>query len=206
MKKIIFFFFLLTPFMVFGQIGLKAGYNYAKVSKASDINAGNKSGYHAGVFFAPASKKLLSSRSELLYSHQGYNYKTSSSDGEVDLDYIQVAQFASVNLTKYISVLFGAQTAYLVSATVDSSKNSTSNGTENAIMDLYNRVDYGYSIGVEGHPVLGLIVGVRYNVSLAKIYKDIQSGQRPSFTSEDAKNNVLQLSVGWRFGSKAMKK
>ena len=73
-------------------------------------------------------------------------------------------------------------------------------------MDLYNRVDYGYALGVEVHPIAGLIVGARYNVSLAKLYKDIQSMQRPSFTSEDAKNNVVQISVGWRFGAKANKK
>ncbi len=73
-------------------------------------------------------------------------------------------------------------------------------------MDLYNRIDYGYSLGAEIHPVMGLIIGVRYNVSLAKVYKDVQSFQRPSFTSEDAKNNVIQLSVGWRFGKNDMKK
>jgi opacity protein-like surface antigen len=67
-------------------------------------------------------------------------------------------------------------------------------------MDLYNRFDYGYALGVEIHPVAGLIIGVRYNVSLAKVYKDIENLQKPSFTSEDAKNNVVQLSVGWRFG------
>jgi hypothetical protein len=72
-------------------------------------------------------------------------------------------------------------------------------------MDLYNRVDYGYALGAEAHPIAGLIVGARYNVSLAKVYKDLQNFQRPSFTSEDAKNNVVQLSVGWRFGAKRNK-
>jgi hypothetical protein len=38
------------------------------------------------------------------------------------------------------------------------------------------------------------------------VYKDIQSFQKPSFTNEDAKNNVVQVSLGWRFGSKADKK
>ena len=48
---------------------------------------------------------------------------------------------------------------------------------------------------------MGLLIGARYNVSLAKVYKDLQSFQQPSFTSEDAKNNVVQLYAGWRFGS-----
>ena len=63
-----------------------------------------------------------------------------------------------------------------------------------------------YALGAEVHPVLGLIIGARYNVSLAKVYKDLQSLQRPSFSSEDAKNNVVQIFAGWRFGSSKNKK
>lgn len=194
--------FTFLPFVLFAQIGIKGGLNFAKVSKASDINAGSRSGFHVGVFLAPASKKIISSRTEVLFSRQGYDYKTSSNTGNVDLDYIQLGQLMSINVTKYISLMFGAQTAYLVSANVDSSNNAnTGNAYANGIMDLYNRIDYGYALGVEAHPIAGLIIGVRYNVSLAKVYKDIQSFQRPSFTSEDAKNNVVQISVGWRFGT-----
>jgi hypothetical protein len=152
------------------------------------------------VFLAPASKSIISSRTELLFSRQGYNYKTSTNTGDVNLDYIQMGQMISINITKYISLMFGGQTAYLVSAQVDSSSSTGNNTYQNSLMDFYNRVDYGYAVGAEIHPVNGLIIGARYNVSLAKVYKSIQSLQRPSFTSEDAKNNVVQLSIGWRFG------
>jgi hypothetical protein len=202
MKKIMVCLLTFLPFVLLAQIGIKGGLNFAKVSKASDINAGSSSGFHVGLFLAPASKKIISSRTEVLFSRQGYDYKTSTNTGNVDLDYIQLGQLMSINITKYISLMFGAQTAYLVSANVDSSNNvNTGNSYANGIMDLYNRIDYGYTLGVEVHPVMGLIVGVRYNVSLAKVYKDIQSFQQPSFTSEDAKNNVVQISVGWRFGT-----
>ena len=100
--------------------------------------------------------------------------------------------------------MLGAQTSYLISAQADSSTSSGS-GTEKSIMDLYNRIDYGYAVGVEIHPVLGLVIGARYNVSLAKVYKDLQNMQAPSFTSQDAKNNVIQISVGWRFGKQPKK-
>lgn len=208
MKKIIFCLLLIFPCRMFAQIGIKAGVNFAQVSKASDINAGNKSGFHVGLFLAPPTKKIISSRTELLFSRQGYDYKNGTKTGDVNLDYIQMGQLMSINITKYLSLMFGAQTAYLISAKVDSSNGGTSGGSsyERSVMDLYNRMDYGYALGAEVHPVMGLIIGVRYNVSLAKIYKDIQSFQRPSFTSEDAKNNVVQLSVGWRFGKTAKKK
>lgn len=197
MKKLL-FFSTIIPCCLNAQIGIKAGLNFANVSKASSINSSSRSGFHAGIFLAPASKKIISSRTETIFSRQGYDYKTSTNTGNVNLDYIQMGQLMSINITKYFSLMFGAQTAYLVSAQADSSNGG--NSTENKMMSLMNRVDYGYAAGAEIHPVMGLIIGVRYNVSLAKVYKDIQSFQRPSFTSQDAKNNVVQLSVGWRFG------
>jgi hypothetical protein len=206
MKKLIFFLLMMVPFYLFAQIGIKAGLNFAKVGNASDINSSNKSGFHVGLFLAPPSKKILSSRTELLFSRQGYDYKTSTTSGDVDLDYIQMGQLMSINISKYFSLMFGGQTAYLISAQADSSKSGGASSPYSGIMDLYNRVDYGYALGAEIHPVMGLIIGVRYNVSLAKIYKDVQSFQRPSFTSEDAKNNVIQLSVGWRFGKNSKEK
>jgi hypothetical protein len=199
MKKIIFTLAMLLPFLLHAQIGIKAGLNFANVSKASTINSSSRSGFHVGLFLAPATKKILSSRTEILFSRQGYNYKSGTNTGNVDLNYIQMGQLMSVNITKYFSLMFGAQTAYLVSAQVDSS--TSGNSTENKMMNLMNRIDYGYALGAEVHPIKGLIIGVRYNVSLAKVYKDLQSLQKPSFTSDDAKNNVIQISVGWRFGS-----
>ena len=199
MKKSITFLLLCLSFFAQAQIGIKAGLNFANVSKASSINSSSRSGFHAGILLAPASKKIISSRTELIFSRQGYDYKTSTNTGNVNLDYIQMGQLMSINITKYISLMFGAQTSYLISAQVDSSNGGS--GTGNQIMDLYNRIDYGYALGAEVHPVMGLIIGARYNVSLAKVYKDIQSLQRPSFSSEDAKNNVVQLYIGWRLGS-----
>ena len=196
---------LILPNVLFAQLGIKAGLNFAKISNAKEINKNSKSGFHAGLFLAPAGRNIISSRTELLFSRQGYNYQTSTLSGDVNLDYIQVAQFMSVNITKFVSLMFGAQTAYLVSAATDSVSNAGSSAEEK-FMDLYNRVDYGYAVGAEFHPVAGLVLGARYNVSLANVYKDLQTTQRPSFTTEDAKNNVIQISAGWRFGKTKTKK
>ena len=202
MKKMIFLSVLIFPCIINAQVGIKAGMNFANVSNASSINNSSRSGFHIGVFLAPPSKRILSSRTELVFSRQGYDYKTSNNTGNVNLDYIQMGQMASINITKYVSVLFGAQTAYLVSAQADSTKNTGGTGSFSGIMNLYNRIDYGYALGAEVHPVMGLVIGARYNVSLSKIYKDLQNLQQPSFTSADAKNNVVMLYAGWRFGGR----
>ncbi len=200
MRTLILAVAFMIPCCVLGQIGIKAGLNFANVSNASSINNSNKSGFHVGVLLAPPSKKILSSRTELIFSRQGYDYKNGTNSGDVNLDYIQMGQMMSINITKYFSLMVGAQTAYLISAQVDSSTNGSSGMPANKLMDLYNRIDYGYAVGVEVHPVMGLLIGARYNVSLNKVYKSFTTGQMPSFSAEDAKNNVVQLFVGWRFG------
>ena len=204
MKKLFIYLLLSLPLPLMAQIGIKGGLNFAKVSKASEISSSNKAGFHAGIFLAMPSKKMISSRTELIFSRQGYDYKNATTTGNVNMDYIQMGQLMSINITKYFSLMLGAQTSYLISAQADSST-GTGSGPEKSIMDLYNRIDYGYAVGVEIHPVLGLIIGARYNVSLAKVYKDLQNMQAPSFTSQDAKNNVIQISVGWRFGKQTKK-
>lgn len=207
MKKIIIAILLLIPVLLPAQIGIKAGYNFATVSKAKDIGSNSRSGFHVGVLMAPPSKSIISSRSELIFSKQGYDYKSGTNTGTVNLNYLQFGQMMSVNITKYFSLLLGAQTAYLLNGSVDSTTNNSSGyGMANSFMSLYNRFDYGYAVGAEVHPFKGLLIGTRYNVSLNKLYESQQTGQRPSFTAEDAKNNVVQLYVGWRLGKSSDKK
>lgn len=200
MRKVLFTLLLSLPCAAFAQMGIKAGYNFAKVTKASNINSQSKSGFHIGGFYGSVSKRIVGSRSEFIFSRQGYNYQNGTS-GDVSLDYVQMGQMMTISPIKQFTLMFGAQTAYLLNASVDSTSNTGSaSGSEKNLLDFYNRVDYGYAVGFEIHPVGGLLIGARYNVSLAKVYKNMQNMQPPSFTASDAKNNVVQLSIGWRFG------
>lgn len=203
MKKQIFTLLFLYPFLLQAQFGIKAGLNFANIGNAKEINSSSKSGFHAGIFLSPSSKKLFSSRTELIFSRQGYNFKTSTNTGDVNLDYVILSPLLGINITKFVQVQIGAQTAILVSANPSNNDGSAIvvPGFEK-LMDLYNRFDYGYALGVELHPIKNLLIGARYNVSLTKVYKSLQSFQQPTFTSADAKNNVIQLSAGVRFGGK----
>ncbi len=201
MKKTILFILLFSPFFVHAQIGFKAGLNFANVSKASSINNSSRTGFNIGLLLAPPSKKILSSRTEFTFSRQGYNYKTSTNTGSVNLDYIMLPQYMCINITKYFQIQLGAQMAYLISASADSTSSyGGSSGSGSKILDLYNKFDYGYGGGVEVHPVSGLLVGARVNISLGNLYKDVQNGQAPSFSSINVKNNVFQIFAGWKFG------
>ena len=199
MKKLIFCLLIVSPCFLFAQLGVKSGVNFANVSDASSINSSNRSGFMIGAFFTPKSKRLIVYRTEVIYSRQGYDFKTSTKTGNVNLDYILMPQLMGINITKYIQLQLGAQMAFLINAKADSTTSTGSTGPYDQVMSYYNKFDYGYAIGAEIHPGKGLLIGARYNVSLGKLYSDIQSGQRPSFSAEDAKNNVVQVFAGWRF-------
>lgn len=186
-------------------IGIKAGFNFSNVTNASQINAGSRTGYHFGILFAPPSKSIISSRTELIYSRHGYNYSdsTAKATGSIDLDYIMLAQYMCINITKYVQIQFGAQTGYLLHAKADSGQMSTGNASADQMLSLYNRFQYGYGGGVEIHPYSGLLIGARYSISLSNLYSTTfysGGGGMPSFVPNvNLKNNVLQIFAGWRF-------
>jgi hypothetical protein len=201
MRKFIATILIAFPVFCFSQVGIKAGLNFANVTGVESFNSSKESGFHIGVFLAPPSKSIISSRTELLYSRQGYNYTTGTNTGTVNLDYIMIPQAMAINVTKYASILFGFQMAFLINAKADSTNDIPGLPAQyQSLMDYYNRFDYGLGLGVEFHPIKGLLVGAKYNISFSKLYKESESGQMPSYADLDAKNNLVQIYTGWRFG------
>jgi opacity protein-like surface antigen len=200
MKKIIIILLLAIPFLSFGQIGIKAGLNFSNVTNTSSISHSNRTGYNIGIFLAPKSKSIISSKTELILSKQGYNYSTNSVDGTVDLLYIMLPTYMCINITRFFQIHIGAQMAYLINAKADSKTTSGSTSPISDAMQYYNRFDYGLGGGVEIHPFKGLLIGTRMNISLANLYSNAASGQMPSFASVNVKQNLFQIYTGWHFG------
>ena len=226
MKKVIIIVCLL-PTLCFGQddpnqkkpekkksvkrslgFGIKGGLNFANVRGASSVNTSHQTGFMGGAFMAPPSTGFMGYRSEIIYSKQGYNYATQSNAGQIDLDYIILPNLMTFNITKFVQLQVGGQMAFLLNAKSDSTKGTTS-GSYGGAMDLYNKFDYGFAGGVEIHPIKGLLIGARVNVSMGNVYKDpskYQSGTPPPGLPagmpqipKDIKNNVLQVFAGWIF-------
>ena len=191
-----------SPLLTYSQFGIKGGLNFAKVTKASNINADNTAGFHAGVFLDPETKNVLGFRSELIYSRQGYDFKSGTTTGSVKLDYLLLPQLMEINITKYVALQLGAQMAFLLNAKADSSKTSTTgNAQADKLIDLMNRFDYGAAGGIEVHPFKGLLFGARINISFSNLYKDPSTitTQQNFFPEVDARNNVVQVFAGYRF-------
>ena len=191
---IICFLSLFIPAIVSAQlkIGVKAGLNFANITNASSIKAGAHTGYMIGGYISPKPKKLLGFRSEIILSRQGYDYKTNTNSGNVNLDYLLLPELITLNFTKLVQLHAGLQAAFLLNANVD----STGSGS-GSLFDYFKRFDYGVVGGIEVYPILGLFVGGRINIS----FNDVSvGGNRPNFIPDvNAKNNVVQLYAGWRF-------
>jgi len=210
MRKTFLALVIIFPVVAYSQIGIKAGLNFANVTNASDINASSQTGFLIGLYLAPPSKGLISSRTELVFSRQGYSYASNTNTGNVNLDYILLPQLMGINITKLVQLQIGFQMAFLINAKADSNTASNSTNPYAKMMDYYNKFDYGFAGGVEVHPFKGLLIGARYNLSLGNLYKDPSSyppGTPPDFIPKvDVKNNVLQLYAGWTFGKQSSKK
>jgi hypothetical protein len=197
--------FILLPCIAQAQIGIKAGANFSNVVSASQVNPGNQAGFVAGLYLAPPVKGIIGSRTELLFSKQGYSYASGTTSGNVNLDYLVIPQFMTINITKFLQIQLGGQMAFLLNAKADSSASDGSKASYGNVMSYYNKFDYGFGGGVELHPVGGWIIGARYNISMAKIYSSMETGQMPSFSAADAKNNLFQVYSGWTFGGNSKK-
>lgn len=202
MKKLLIIVLVFCPISLMAQIGLKGGINFANVTNVSSINNSSNTGFAVGVFIAPKSPKLFGYRSEILYSRQGYSFETNTNTGKVNLDYILLPQLTTINITRFVQIQLGAQMAFLIN-----SKASESNGLPGSygkLMDYYNKFDYGVAGGLEIHPIKGLLIGARYNLSLGDLYKNMgvnNPGAMPSFIPEvNVRNNVVNIFAGWHFG------
>lgn len=193
MKKLILILLCFLPLLLKAQlkIGLKAGINFANVTNQAGINADNYTGYMFGGYISPKPKKLIGFRSEIILSRQGYDYKSSTNTGKVNLDYLLLPQLITINFTKKAQLHLGSQLAFLLNAKVDSGSNSSG-----SLFSYFKRFNYGLVGGAEISPIFGLFFGARLNFSM----NNMNSGSSgPNFIPKaNVKNNVVQVYAGWR--------
>ena len=177
------------------SIGIKGGLNFANIADASDINNSSKTGYMLGGYIGPKKRTGFGFRSEIILSRQGYNYKTNTNTGNVNLDYLLLPQLFTLNFTKLVQLHAGGQVAILLNANVD----STGGNNNGSLLEYFNRFDYGIVGGAEISPLLGFFIGARLNISLSAANKNASANWPDFIPKVDTKNNVVQVYTGWRF-------
>jgi Outer membrane protein beta-barrel domain len=196
------------PLCVFSQdkpeFGVIGGANFANVTGTSSISRSNSSGYMFGVFMAPPSKGILSKRIEFLFSRQGYDYKTNTNTGSVDLNYIMVPTLTGIKIGKFALIQAGLQTAILLNAKADTSSNQSAAGQPPGMMNMMsmmNRFNWAAAAGLQIYPFKGIIIGARYNIALNQTYKEMDPNNPMSsiIPDVDVKHNLVQLFLGYKF-------
>lgn len=183
------------------EFGIKAGFNFPDVRSVTAINSNSRTGFLAGVFFAPKSKRLFGYRSELMYSRLGYDFRSNTATGSVNFEYILLPMLSTLNITKYAQLQVGPQAILMLNAKADSTSSVSAPGPAGKLMSYYNRFDYGVAGGLKLYPFKGLLIGARYNCSFGPFNKEPGGiTQVPSsITAINPKTNVFQLFMGWKF-------
>ena len=158
------------------KYGAKAGLN---ISNISTDGASSLLAFHLGGFAELKLNDKFAVQPELLYSAQGAKV------GGVDfnLNYINIPVMAKYYVADAISIEVGPQIGFLMSAKAD--------GVD--VKEFFSSTDFGLNLGGGYNLNEKMSLGLRYNMGLSDVEKDLPSGAKGS------KNSCVQISFGYKF-------
>jgi hypothetical protein len=171
--------------------GVKAGPNFASIGGDDTDNLDSRTGFFIGAITECNILDRFALQPELLFSQQGAKYSESDGyDGEFKLNYLNLPVMGKLYVSDGLFVEAGPQFGLLLSA--KDKYNSPGDSGEEDIKDDLKAFDFGANVGLGYQFDSGLNFGARYNFGIANIQ---------DFTDSSFKNtnNVLSLSVGYRF-------
>ena len=136
------------------------------------------------------------------YNEKVGNIKYDIKDNKMNLYYINIPVVANVYVFKGFAIKAGVQVGFLAGAnyeytstTEDESSNlSVSTKIDQKITSDCKKVDVSIPMGVSYQiPTIPIVIDARYNLGLTKVNKESEEGMK------DLKNNVIQLTVGYKF-------
>lgn len=180
MKKFISFAVaMLTAVSMFAQnevgsfsIAPKLGINMSTI--IGDDDAKMKVGFIGGVEVGYQINAKLALTTGVLYSAQGAKF----SEGNFNLNYLNVPILANVYVAKGFALKAGIQPGFLLSA----------KSLGHDYKDRCNKVDLSIPVGLS-YEFSNVILDARYNIGLTKIEKD----------GDANKNSVIQVTLGYKF-------
>ena len=172
------------------SVGIKGGLNFAKVDGSSASAAYNsRTGYHAGAYLRIKLSKLAV-QPEVIFSKQGTTISASGKNLEANYDYINIPVIVKFYLAAGVNLQVGPQFGFLAGAKQDVYDPTTGAISSQNVKSQLKSSDMSAALGLGWDLPFGLSIDARYNLGLTKINN--ASG------STDAKNQVMQVSVGYR--------
>ncbi|MBF2708346.1 porin family protein [Flavobacterium soyangense] len=170
------------------SFGVKGGLNICSVTNADQYGSNSSSliGFHLGLFGEFMVSDKFAIQPELLYSAQGVKVDSDGDKIDVKLDYINIPVMAKYYIAKDFSLEFGPQIGFLLSA------KAKSGGVSENLKDSTKSTDFGLNFGA-GYDIGDFTLGIRYNLGLSQLQKDLISGESASH------NSVFQIALGYKF-------
>lgn len=199
------FAFSISQAQVRFDLGLKGGLNFANINTSSSVasNYSNRTGYHFGAY-AMVKITKFAIQPEIIFSRQGqtYSYPTTSSF-TANYDYVNIPIMIKFYLAAGLNLQAGPQFGFLANQSSSFTALNTSNNqvTSQQIKDFVKSSDVSLGLGLGWDFPFGLNFTARYNMGLSDLNK--QSGVnspliQSSLGTKEAKNQVFQVSVGYR--------
>jgi hypothetical protein len=175
------------------SIGLKAGPNFASINteESAEANYKNRTGFHGGAFLLIKAAKF-GVQPEVIFSQQGSKVEIDGENFESNFSYINIPVIVKLYLAAGINIQVGPQFGFATKAETPI-EDQFGVVTVQDVKDKMNSSDMTAALGLGWDLPFGLSVDARYNMGLSKIYKDAPSNQ-----TENAKNQVFQLSLGYK--------
>ena len=179
----------------FFNFGVKGGVNFATLTgdDADDLDIKMRTGFHLGVLAEFMISEKFGIQPEVLYSTQGgkadmnfFDDVLGNVDAELKLEYITVPVMLKYFVAPGFSLEAGPQLSFLSKSEVEA-KFQGETETED-MKDDTESFDFGAAFGVGYGLPQGFLVQARYVMGFSDVYTD-----------SDARNSVIQLSVGWKF-------
>ncbi|QED36773.1 PorT family protein [Antarcticibacterium arcticum] len=177
------------------NFGVKGGVNFATLTgdDADELDAKMKTGFHLGVLAEIMISDKFGIQPEVLYSSQGAKSDVAmfeefggNVDVDIKLDYIAVPVMLKYFVAPGFSLEAGPQFSFLSKSEIEAEFGGETE-TED-IKDDTESFDLGAAFGVGYGLPQGFLVQARYVMGFSDVYTD-----------SDARNSVIQLSVGWKF-------
>jgi hypothetical protein len=196
------------------DLGVKGGLNFAGLSSvsASNLKASyeNRTGYHFGAYTMIKITKFAI-QPEIIFSRQGQGYSIPNGTSNLtsNFDYINIPVMLKFYIAGGFNLQAGPQFGFLSSATGDVINTLNGSISSSSSADLKNFVkssDVSLSVGAGWDLPFGLNLTARYNLGLSDINQKtggviptVGNSSISSLGTSEAKNQVIQLSVGYRF-------
>ncbi|MEX2232055.1 MAG: porin family protein [Cyclobacteriaceae bacterium] len=176
-------------------IGIRAGPNFANINTKATAgeNYKNRAGFHGGAFLLIKAAKI-GIQPELIFSQQGQKVEINSKHFESNFSYVNIPIILKLYTVAGINIQAGPQFGFITNAETPI-EDQLNPGTYQMrdVKDKMKSSDFTLALGLGWDLPFGLTLDARYNLGLSKVYKDA-----PSQQTEDAKNQVFQLSVGYK--------